>query len=212
MQWDIRRDNYYNLSTFVSQHSPLPTAVYFSRDPRYRYVLKKYCDAHESHANSFYRVQPLLSLTDSRAQLLAVEYVSRKYGFESNPAYRIADSAIELLRDQTFNRVAQMLSVSESDLKNILLNTKKLHDAIIAVYDRTNDIRKTADELRINYETARKHIRKKYGARRYRKLTDQEIRRVLEMRQSGKSLSEIARELGYPVSTIYYVVKRSKTL
>ncbi|RLF18914.1 MAG: hypothetical protein DRN06_00225 [Thermoprotei archaeon] len=47
-------------------------------------------------------------------------------------------------------------------------------------------------------------------ARRYRRLTDEDIRSILELNSKGESISSIARKVGRSTSLVYYVLRKFK--
>lgn len=47
-------------------------------------------------------------------------------------------------------------------------------------------------------------------ARRYRRLTDEDIKAILELHEKGESISSIAKSVGRSTSLVYYVLRRLK--
>ena len=70
----------------------------------------------------------------------------------------------------------------------------------------SNDIDEQATIVEY-YHSIRLGIRNK-ASRRYRKASEDEVSKILEMYKQGFSISAIAKELNRPVSTIYYILKR----
>ncbi len=61
------------------------------------------------------------------------------------------------------------------------------------------------------YEILRKHgvkLRARKRSHRRRRLSDEEVKTIIELYRSGVSVYEIAKRLGRPVSTVYAVLKR----
>jgi len=76
------------------------------------------------------------------------------------------------------------------------------------VYYALNPDRRRAHAAR--WRAKIKGVEAAVEARRYRRLTDEDIRSILELHARGESISSIAKSVGRSTSLVYYVLRRFK--